>query len=124
MKKNKKKQLPLLLIALLLISFGAYGTQAYFTDQNSHDGALELKLGDIQMSTNDLGWKYKFEENSTNFNTNLNDNKDGTFTIVRTGDSFERIIKIENKGKLDQIININEKIRDSRFFFISLKIIP
>ena len=49
MKNKKKKQLPLLLLALLFITTAAYGTRAYFTDQAEQKAGIELTLGNLDI---------------------------------------------------------------------------
>ena len=58
MKNKKKKQLPLLLLALLFITTAAYGTRAYFTDQATQNAGIKLTLGNLSIDPADRGRYY------------------------------------------------------------------
>ena len=60
MKNNnkKKKVLPLLLALLLLISAGAYGTRAFFTDEEELKTSIEIKSGTLNIVVDNASWIY------------------------------------------------------------------
>lgn len=122
MKSNKKKQLPLLLLALLLITTAAYGTKAYFTDSASQKGDVSLTLGKLAVANKTTGnWKYAIDTTVSSKNNNL---KAGATAIalsasaeqeisdatdinnMQPGDVFSRIFNFENTGTLDQLVSL------------------
>lgn len=115
---SRRKKLPLLLGALLIISVAAYGTRAYFSDSASLQGDIQLSLGDVNISTDSTkSWKYEpiaITETDLDKNDNLGATvesdgsiEDATNIInVRPGDSFTRTYIIENTGSLDVDVNL------------------
>ncbi|MER2225926.1 MAG: hypothetical protein ABS916_02630 [Carnobacterium sp.] len=116
---SRRKKLPLLLGALLIISVAAYGTRAYFSDSSTVQGDIQLSLGNVDISTeNTKGWKYEplavtgTPELDKNKNLSANVDKDESITDatdiknVRPGDSFTKKYIIENKGSLDTKVNL------------------
>lgn len=133
MKNNKKKVLPLLLAGVLLLSAGAYGTRAYFTDSADQEVGIKLTLGDLEIkSENTVVWNYTPETGTGLDQYDINDKlavNDGTSTTimafeagksvyplatnitvsnVRPGDAFERTFEFTNSGSLTQKIAIND----------------
>ncbi|AGY82835.1 TasA family protein [Carnobacterium inhibens] len=115
---SRRKKLPLLLGALLIISVAAYGTRAYFSDSAQMQGNIELELGDVKITSTADAWKPAPMDGSTNTdkeaNVNLNSSviNDGKltgieYTNVRPGDSFTREYTITNNGSLDVNVNLN-----------------
>lgn len=58
---KKRKKLPLLLGALLLISLVAYGTRAYFSDSATEQAGIKLELGNVKIESVSTGWEYNKE---------------------------------------------------------------
>lgn len=135
MKNNKKKVLPLLLAGVLLLSAGAYGTRAYFTDSADQEVGIKLTLGDLEITSNtEVAWAYAPEKGNDDVldSYDINDqliviNKDNvTLTIptdfsdsyelaskitvsnVRPGDAFTRKFTFKNTGSLTQKVEIDE----------------
>lgn len=121
---NKKRVLPLLLAVLLLVSAGAYGTRAFFTDQETLKTTIEIKTGKLNItSAGTEEWKYepitKNIDEKYVMNDKLNVSPDGIqagftpikngdpigseayITNARPGDAFTRIFKFKNEGTLD-----------------------
>lgn len=113
---SRRKKLPLLLGALLIISVAAYGTRAYFSDSTKQQANIELELGDVEISTDKTSdWKYTplkignnldaanavNEQLDPSIKSGGNIVKDTKVTNVRPGDSFTRKYVIENTGSLD-----------------------
>ena len=113
---SRRKKLPLLLGALLIISVAAYGTRAYFSDSTKQQANIELELGDVEISTDKTSdWKYTplkignnldaanavNEQLDPSIKSGGNIVKDTKVTNVRPGDSFTREYVIENTGSLD-----------------------
>ncbi|MEK4947740.1 hypothetical protein [Carnobacterium sp. FSL W8-0810] len=108
---SRRKKLPLLLGALLIISVAAYGTRAYFSDSAKQQANIELELGDVEISTDKTKeWKYTPLETGINLDATEAKNKklgkskqdaNVVYTNVRPGDSFTREYVIENTGSLD-----------------------
>jgi len=117
MKKNKKKQLPLLLLALLLITTAAYGTRAYFTDSAEQKANIQLTLGDLNIDKeNAVEWTYGNTENSKDYNKKLAVTKTGTqfqATKVQPGDTFTGTFTFTNAGTLDQKVTVNTEVLDT-----------
>jgi len=111
MKNKKKKQLPLLLLALLFITTAAYGTRAYFTDEAKQEAEIKLTLGNLAITNETESWKYTGNGNTTAGyvkDTVITDAKDMKF--VQPGDSFTRTFKFTNTGSLDQVVTLNTDI--------------
>ena len=118
---SRRKKLPLLLGALLIISVAAYGTRAYFSDSAQMQGNIELSLGDVDITTTDeSGWTYQpVSASTTNPEQNLNLSSgtkigeiipNGTkLTNVRPGDSFTKKYTIKNNGSLDVKLDLVAK---------------
>lgn len=110
MKNKKKKQLPLLLLALLFITTAAYGTRAYFTDTAKQDAGIKLTLGNLKIKADSVTWKYTTSEEKKNTKINIGE-VDGTTiknpeTIknVQPGDQFTGTFTFQNSGSLDQVV--------------------
>ena len=113
MKNKKKKQLPLLLLALLFITTAAYGTRAYFTDNASQDSGIALQVGNLSIDKSDVNeivWKYTPLNGS---NSQLQDIYDPTTKIiddpseikkVQPGDAFTGTFTFKNTGSLRQVV--------------------
>jgi hypothetical protein len=137
MKNTRKKVLPLLLAGILLLSAGAYGTRAFFTDSAEQEVGIKLTLGDLDIkSENSVIWKYTPEKGIDNVMHSYDVNdllvvKDKSDTVidlgsavkdsydldtkitvsnVRPGDAFEREFTFTNNGSLTQRIKINDEV--------------
>lgn len=115
---SRRKKLPLLLGALLIISVAAYGTRAYFSDSAQMQGNIELELGDVKIISEAGEWTPAPMDASKNTDKEVNVNLDSSviidgelsgkeYTNVRPGDSFTRVYTITNTGSLD--VNVNLK---------------
>lgn len=111
MKNKKKKQLPLLLLALLFITAAAYGTRAYFTDNASQNANIKLTLGNLDIENDESKWVYNGEGNST---LGLADGAEidnaSDIINVQPGDSFTRIFKFVNNGSLIQNVTLSHTL--------------
>lgn len=115
-KKNNKKMLPLLLLALFMISIGAYGTRAYFTDNTSQKGDIKITMGHLDIENGETEtWEYSGENL-------LLKGKDINFhevQYVQPGDTFTKSFNFENTGNLYQTVTIKtdfiEEIENSPF---------
>lgn len=114
MKNKKKKQLPLLLLALLFITTAAYGTRAYFTDNASQDSGIALQVGNLSIDPDDANaivWKYTPLNGITNaklgaaYVADTNIIGDPTkITNVQPGDAFTGVFTFKNTGSLSQVV--------------------
>lgn len=114
---SRRKKLPLLLGALLIISVAAYGTRAYFSDSATQQGNIQLSLGDVDISTDNTStWNYTPLEIGDNIDSTKAKNeklniveKDGAmfYSNVRPGDSFTRTYSIKNNGSLDVNVQLS-----------------
>ncbi len=125
---SRRKKLPLLLGALLIISVAAYGTRAYFSDSESMQGDIKLELGnvDIEMEgnqkwiytpqiTEDLDANNLINKNLTATDTNIGGKINSGATIddssnlknVRPGDSFTKKFIVKNNNSLDVKLTLN-----------------
>lgn len=103
MKNNKKKSLPLLLLALLMISVGAYGTRAYFSDSAEQNGDIKLVLGELSVSFDAKEWKYTGDSEDIKIVGHKDKITQGTTVEnVKPGDRFTREITLRNDGDLNQ----------------------
>ena len=132
--KNRKRVLPLLLAMLLLIGAGAYGTRAFFTDEEALKTSIKIQSGTLDIVVANASWLYAPLKNADTTEVgDINDtyfvndkltytnsidtvsktvSADGTnlgmdlvvVTNARPGDAFEREITITNNGTLDVII--------------------
>jgi len=133
---NKKRVLPLLLAVLLLISAGAYGTRAFFTDEETLKTSIKIESGNLSIkSDNEAQWKYVPLSDGTIDGINKVNNKlivtskDGTkittpiadelnigneayITNARPGDAFTRAFTFTNDGSLDLRISLISKLPD------------
>ncbi|WP_373471093.1 TasA family protein [Carnobacterium alterfunditum] len=122
---NRRKKLPLLLGALLIISVAAYGTRAYFSDSAEQQANIALELGNVNISASEgQNWKYTPLTSGGNLDTgNAKNTKLGatletdnsiidatTISKVRPGDSFVRTFKFKNDGSLDVKIDLESNI--------------
>lgn len=104
---SRLKKLPLLLGTLLIISVAAYGTRAYFSDSTNQQANIELKLGNVEITTKESKWNVI---NGTELESSIvmkDDQQYTSFTNVKPGDSFTRKYTIENTGSLDAIVGLN-----------------
>lgn len=117
MKNKKKKQLPLLLLALLFITTAAYGTRAYFTDNASQDSGISLQVGNLSIDPDDANsivWKYTPLNGNANAKlgasyhstTNVIDDPK-EITNVQPGDAFTGVFTFKNTGSLIQVVEAN-----------------
>lgn len=104
---SRRKKLPLLLGALLIISVAAYGTRAYFSDSAPQQANIELKLGNVEITTKESTWEVSNDTESTFSTVKKGDQEYTSFTNVKPGDSFTRKYTIENTGSLDAIVELN-----------------
>ena len=105
---SRLKKLPILLGTLLIISVAAYGTRAYFSDSTNQQANIELKLGNVEITTKESTWKVTSNgTESTSSIVTKDDQKYTSFTNVKPGDSFTRKYTIENTGSLDAIVGLN-----------------
>lgn len=139
MKNTRKKVLPLLLAGVLLLSAGAYGTRAFFTDSENQEVGIKLTLGDLSIKSEDsVIWNYTPETGTSLDEYDINDQlayNDGattksvvydstksiyplaskiTVSNVRPGDAFEREFTFTNNGSLTQRIKINDVVLKSK----------
>lgn len=135
MKNTSKKALPLLLAGVLLLSAGAYGTRAFFTDSADQEVGIQLTLGDLSIKSEEtVIWSYAPELGTVRDRWDINDQltyHDGTsiktvaydsaksvyplasnITVnnVRPGDAFVREFTFTNDGSLTQRIKINDTV--------------
>jgi len=110
MKNKKKKQLPLLLLALLFITTAAYGTRAYFSDDASQDAGIKLTLGNLDIKEKSVVWEYTTAESKKNKKISVGV-VEGTeiknpadIQNVQPGDEFTGTFTFENTGTLDQVV--------------------
>jgi len=123
--KKSKRVLPLLLAVLLLISAGAYGTRAFFTDEEELKTSINIETGTIDIKApEEIDWKYTPNVNAnvlTEYNINsklkinnnvisdleINDNLGSEITIsnARPGDAFSMVVVVENNSTLDMLIS-------------------
>lgn len=121
---SRRKKLPLLLGALLIISVAAYGTRAYFSDSAKQQANIELELGDVDISTvNTEDWEYtplttgsgldSTKVTNDRLLTKKSSDKSLTdptkYSNVRPGDSFTREYSIKNTGSLDVKVKIDKE---------------
>ncbi|MBT2731133.1 M73 family metallopeptidase [Carnobacterium sp. ISL-102] len=112
---NRRKKLPLLLGALLIISVAAYGTRAYFSDSATVQGDIQLSLGNVDITTsNDANWEYTpiegmdtRAEDNLDLDSSTSDTTGQKYTNVRPGDSFTRSYTITNIGSLESKVNLS-----------------
>ncbi|MGB4588768.1 MAG: hypothetical protein WBI17_05965 [Clostridiaceae bacterium] len=135
---NKKKVLPLLLALLLLISAGAYGTRAFFTDQEELKTSINIESGKLSIkSDKDAQWQYvpladETIDKAYIVNTKLKVSADSMTAGVeidglkvydfigskayisnaRPGDAFTRAFTFTNDGSLDLRISLISKLPD------------
>lgn len=114
MKNKKKKQLPLLLLALLFITAAAYGTRAYFTDNASQNAGIALQIGNLSIDPSDdaaVVWKYS--PIADIINSELDAVYDATtkeitnptaIGNVQPGDAFTGTFTFKNTGTLTQVV--------------------
>lgn len=128
---NRRKKLPLLLGALLIISVAAYGTRAYFSDSSTVQGDIQLSLGNVDITTSDTEWAYNSiastntgnqvikEDNANlgknNLVSNISDKGAISYTNVRPGDSFTKTYTLKNTGSLDAIVNIKSNLDNNSY---------
>lgn len=111
MKNKKKKQLPLLLLALLFITAAAYGTRAYFTDDASQEADIKLTLGNLDIENVESKWVYNGEGNTTLAYSDGTEISNATdIKNVQPGDSFTRTFTFINNGSLNQNVTIDSDI--------------
>ncbi|MER2002350.1 MAG: hypothetical protein ABS862_06980 [Carnobacterium inhibens] len=133
---SRRKKLPLLLGALLIISVAAYGTRAYFSDSAQMQGNIQLSLGDVDISTDGTtSWIYKpLQVTGTSLDKNdslgATVESDGSIknaeniTSVRPGDSFTRTYSIKNNGSLDVKVKLTSKEALGQLSNYSDKVLP
>lgn len=118
---NRRKKLPLLLGALLIISVAAYGTRAYFSDSATEQADIQLSLGNLDIQSEVSTWKYTSTGKNINSallagTTSVAANPDLTagnaknITKVQPGDQFERIFEFKNVGSLEQVVTVDNKV--------------
>jgi len=118
---NRRKKLPLLLGALLIISVAAYGTRAYFSDSATQQADIKLELGNLDIESVDSLWKYTPENGKVNSalltgTTSVTNNMTVTtenaknITNVQPGDKFERIFEFKNVGSLEQNVTVKNTV--------------
>jgi hypothetical protein len=118
---NRRKKLPLLLGALLIISVAAYGTRAYFSDSATEQANIQLSLGTLDIKSEVSTWKYTSTGNNINSallagttsvatNPNLTAENAKNITNVQPGDQFERIFEFKNVGSLEQVVTVDNKV--------------
>lgn len=103
--KNKKNGI-VLVMALLLLIGGAWGSYAWFKAKQSTSPNLVISVGSFKLEdkTGDDTW--------TILNAPINGEAkegevDGSFSTVRPGDSFKKVFKVQNTGELKQNIDID-----------------
>lgn len=122
MKNNKKKSLPLLLLALLMISVGAYGTRAYFSDSATQKGDIQIELGNVKVEFTSEKWMYTgnnpdIKANEKKISTNSPIDLRSIVKNARPGDTFTRKFTLKNSGSLAQKVVITNKFNtdDNRY---------
>ena len=120
---NRRKKLPLLLGALLIISVAAYGTRAYFSDSATQQADIKLELGNLEIESvvePVKTWIYAPVDNkANNVLMGASDVKAGmsisnaqalNITNVQPGDQFERTFTFKNVGTLEQKVTVNNTV--------------
>lgn len=130
---SRRKKLPLLLGALLIISVAAYGTRAYFSDSATQQADIQLSLGNLDIESVDSKWIYTPENDNVNsallaggspVTINMDITPDAkNITNVQPGDQFERIFKFKNEGSLEQVVTVNNTVSsvESSIFKVDFK---
>lgn len=132
---NRRKKLPLLLGALLIVSMAAYGTRAYFSDSAEQQADIKLTLGNLDINpVDEKGWKYVplggkensalteiFENEKPKNNTELTETYAADIKYVQPGDQFERIFVFENIGELAQKVKVTNGVVDEGIFDVSFQ---
>ncbi|MDN5373025.1 MAG: hypothetical protein PWR19_2071 [Carnobacterium sp.] len=118
---NRRKKLPLLLGALLIISVAAYGTRAYFSDSATQQADIQLTLGNLDIESVGSKWKYTPENDNVNSallangaavtnNMEITPLNAKNITNVQPGDQFTRIFTFKNIGSLVQNVTVNNVV--------------
>lgn len=104
---NRRKKLPLLLGALLIISVAAYGTRAYFSDSATQQANIELQLGNVEITKSETDWLANSKGTDIASSEKPNsEQKYISYTNVKPGDSFTRNYKIKNTGSLEVAVGL------------------
>lgn len=121
MKNKKKKQLPLLLLALLFITAAAYGTRAYFSDDASQEADIKLTLGNLDIENDESEWVYNGEGNSAlDFTVGAEIDNTSDIINVQPGDSFTRTFKFVNNGSLVQNVTLSHTLIEAAPYTLSV----
>lgn len=130
--KNRKRVLPLLLAMLLLIGAGAYGTRAFFSDQEALKTSIKITTGTIDIAApSTYAWTYSPIEATNSIYTKnekmvVTKYVDETHTAepvavtvggvlgqqltvskARPGDAFTMDVEVKNNSTLDMLISDN-----------------
>lgn len=106
---SRRKKLPLLLGALLIISVAAYGTRAYFSDSAQMQANIVLELGNVKVTADGGSWVSTASGENELVDNGKDDNGNHLFKNVKPGDFFKRTYTIENKGSLKSNIKLKYK---------------
>lgn len=118
---NRRKKLPLLLGALLIISVAAYGTRAYFSDSATQQADIKLELGNLDIESVDSDWYYTPEGGNINSvlfaGVDTVENKmkieaSNDIKNVQPGDQFTRNFTFKNEGSLVQNVTVNNVLNN------------
>lgn len=129
---SRRKKLPLLLGALLVISVAAYGTRAYFSDSATQQADIKLELGNLDINSVDSKWKYTPEHGIVNtaLLAGKTEIKDGVeidktdaknIKNVQPGDQFERTFIFTNVGNLAQNVTFKNTVTSDGIFNVDFE---
>lgn len=105
---NGNRRYSMLLLALLFIGMGTYGTYAYFTDSTSVDGNIKLSTGTVSFAEiQDTEWVYTPVTGKENKKI-LPFGSEYDFSNVQPGDKFTKTATVTYTGSLDGVLTINQ----------------
>lgn len=105
---NGNRRYSMLLLALLFIGMGTYGTYAYFTDSTSVDGNIKLQMGTVSLGNDNGEWSYTAEADKINTQIGIPSEGEYNFLNVQPGDVFTKTVKVTYTGSLDGQLTINQ----------------
>ncbi|WP_034549616.1 TasA family protein [Carnobacterium funditum] len=98
-----KKKLSLLLGVILLMAGTAYGTWALFGDTKEANVGIDLKLGNLEITSIENEWVYS----SSTAEGNKENSKQINLNNISPGDTFTKKYKVENTGSLPTTIKVS-----------------